>query len=278
MAQGYPVPIPQRVWDADGNPASGWKFTTYEPGTTTPMETFSDTQLSASNENPVLTNTSGFFVTDVGAPGGIYVAAGVDIKLSVTDENDVPQQNYSVDNLLPMVDPTIPDPSVTAVPTGGGCVYFGPASPAPTGFLICDGSLVSRTTFDDLFAVIGTTYGVGDGMTTFGLPDCRGMFLLGVATSGTGSTLGATGGEIDHDHTGTAHTHSVVVTRDGWGATLNTPSTNGRLNTGSATGVAEFASSYQPTADLTITSASGGTGATGTNNPPFLAVHWAIKT
>jgi microcystin-dependent protein len=276
VAQGYQVPIAQRVWDADGEIASGWKFTTYEPGTTTPLTTYSDTALSAANTNPVLTNASGFFVTNVGAPGGIYVAAGVDIKLSVTDENDVPQANYSVDNLLPMVDPTIPDPSVTAVPPGGLIPYGGTS--APTGYLLCDGSLVSRATYATLFAIVSTAFGAGDGMTTFGLPDLRGRFPLGQATSGTGSTLGGTGGLIDHIHTGPSHTHSVTVTRDSWGATLNTPSTTGRLNTGEATGTGEFSSSYQPTADLTVTSAAGGTGNTGTANPPFQAVNYLIKT
>jgi len=276
MPQGYPVPIPPRVWDADGNPASGWKFTTYEPGTTTPLTTYSDTELSAANTNPVLTNASGFFVTNVGAPGGIYVAAGVDIKLYVTDENDVEQQNYSVDNLLPMVDPTIPDPSVTAVPTGG-IIPYGAAS-APTGFLLCEGALVSRTTYAALFAVISTTFGVGDGMTTFGLPDMRGKFPLGTSASGTGSTLGGTGGLIDHLHTGPAHTHTTAVPRAGWGATLNAPSTDGTLNTGESTGTGQFSSSYQPTGDQTVTSSSSGTGNTGTANPPFVSLSFIIKT
>lgn len=50
---------------------------------------------------------------------------------------------------------------------------------APTGWLACNGSAVSRTTYANLFAAIGTTYGVGDGSTTFNLPDCRGVFLRG---------------------------------------------------------------------------------------------------
>ena len=49
----------------------------------------------------------------------------------------------------------------------------------PTGWLECDGSAVSRTTYADLFGAIGTTYGVGDGSTTFTLPDLRGEFLRG---------------------------------------------------------------------------------------------------
>jgi hypothetical protein len=71
----------------------------------------------------------------------------------------------------------------------------------PSGWLLCDGSQVSRTTYVSLFGLIGTTYGVGDGITTFNLPDFRGKFPLGKATAGTGSTLGATGGSIDLVHT-----------------------------------------------------------------------------
>ena len=51
---------------------------------------------------------------------------------------------------------------------------------APNGYLICDGSAVSRTTYPDLFAAIGTSFGAGDGSTTFNLPDLRGTFLRGV--------------------------------------------------------------------------------------------------
>jgi hypothetical protein len=55
-------------------------------------------------------------------------------------------------------------------------------SPAPhTGFLYCDGSAVSRATYSALFAKIGTTYGAGDGATTFNLPDGRGVAIIGVS-------------------------------------------------------------------------------------------------
>ena len=52
---------------------------------------------------------------------------------------------------------------------------------APPGFLVCDGSLVSRSAYAGLFAVIGVNHGAGDGTTTFALPDYRGRFLRGVA-------------------------------------------------------------------------------------------------
>lgn len=90
--------------------------------------------------------------------------------------------------------------------------------------------------------------------------------------------MGGTGGSLDHTHTGPSHTHGVTVTRDGWGSTLNSPSTTGRLNVGDAAGAGQFSSSYQPTADLTVTSAAGGTGNTGTANMAYVVCNRIIKT
>jgi microcystin-dependent protein len=89
-------------------------------------------------------------------------------------------------------------------------------STAPAGHLLCNGAAVSRTTYADLFAAIGTFYGAGDGTTTFNLPNPKGRFLLGKADAGTGSTLGATGGALDHVHSVKAHHHGM-----GAGADLN---------------------------------------------------------
>lgn len=63
-----------------------------------------------------------------------------------------------------------------------GMVFAYAGSSAPTGFLLCDGSAVSRTTYADLFALIGTTYGAGDGSTTFNIPDLRGSVIIASGT------------------------------------------------------------------------------------------------
>lgn len=79
-----------------------------------------------------------------------------------------------------------------AVPAGSVQAYAGPVPPA--GWLLCDGSNVSRTTYAKLFAAIGTTWGVGDGSTTFKLPDLRGEFVRGLDQGrgvDTGRTLGS---------------------------------------------------------------------------------------
>jgi microcystin-dependent protein len=82
-------------------------------------------------------------------------------------------------------------------------------STAPQGYLLCDGSAVSRSDYADLFAVIGVTYGSGDGATTFNVPDLSGRVVLGVSQS---HALGTTGGEATHILTEQelpAHSHVV---------------------------------------------------------------------
>jgi microcystin-dependent protein len=76
-------------------------------------------------------------------------------------------------------------------PSGSIIMHAGPF--APSGYLLCNGAAVSRTTYADLFAVIGETFGPGDGSTTFNLPDFRGIFPRG---SGTNDTLGSVGGSV----------------------------------------------------------------------------------
>lgn len=70
---------------------------------------------------------------------------------------------------------------------------------APTNWLICDGSEISRTTYVDLFNIIGTSYGEGDGSTTFNLPNKKGKVSVGLDTTDTDfNTIGKTGGEKTH--------------------------------------------------------------------------------
>lgn len=97
-------------------------------------------------------------------------------------------------------------------PTGSINAYAGSA--APTGWLMCDGAAVSRATYADLFALIGTTYGAGDGTTTFNVPDMKGRVIVGKAAAGTFAALNNKGGAETHTLT-SAEMPSHFHTADG---------------------------------------------------------------
>jgi microcystin-dependent protein len=161
-------------------------------------------------------------------------------------------------------------------PPGVVLPYAG--STAPTAWLLCDGSAVSRTTYADLYAAIGTTYGTGDGSTTFNLPDLRGRAAAGKdnmggtaanrLTSGgsglDGTTLGAAGGAETHTLTipqMPAHDHTVKFTAN-------------LVNSASATTAAVSASG---TTNVSALNQTGGGGAHN-NTQPTLVLNYIIKT
>ena len=91
-----------------------------------------------------------------------------------------------------------------------GCVATFAGNTAPTGWLKANGAAVSRSTYAALFAYIGTTYGVGDGTTTFNVPDMRGYFARGWVDDGTvdsGRAFGSTQAEAFKSHT---HTYEMA--------------------------------------------------------------------
>lgn len=151
------------------------------------------------------------------------------------------------------------------VPTGGMIPYGGAA--APTGWLLCNGSAVSRTTYADLFTAISTTYGVGDGSTTFNLPDLRGRVPVGLdaanANLAAADTLGETGGEENHTLSSNempAHTHDNI-----------------RQALSDNNGGSSIAAAQAPNTAQTVTDSTGG-GAAHNNLQPFNTVNYIIKT
>ena len=120
---------------------------------------------------------------------------------------------------------------ITTIPIGGVIDYGGTS--APTNYIFPYGQAISRTTYADLFAILGTTFGVGDGSTTFNVPDLRGRVTAGKDDMGgtsadrltdaysgglDGDVLGDTGGEEAHlltgNETGTSsHTHGTGTAR-----------------------------------------------------------------
>lgn len=146
--------------------------------------------------------------------------------------------------------------------TPTGTILMFAASGFPTGYLLCDGSAVSRTGASAaLFAVCGTTYGVGDGSTTFNVPNLTNMFPYG-------GTLGATGGEATHVLTNAelpAHAHGPAA-----GTNFMYAGGSGswqKFNAGSGVNA-----DIQPT-----TANSTGGGGAHNNMPPYLGVNFIIK-
>lgn len=105
--------------------------------------------------------------------------------------------------------------------TPSGCVMSFAGTAAPTGWLECNGNAVSRTTYSALFAAIGTTYGIGDGSTTFNLPDLRGEFIRGWDHGrgvDTGRSLGSAQADELEAH---VHEHSANIAGTGGGTNQN---------------------------------------------------------
>lgn len=180
----------------------------------------------------------------------------------------------------------------------------------PSGYLVVDGSNVSRTGQAALFAVIGTTYGSGDGSTTFGLPDLRGRVPFGLSNMGgsdsgrltnltmspNGTTLGATGGaqsvalvqgnvpsynlslasvtvgitDPGHDHAQNASTLYSAAA----GVTAGGTGIYGLTNVGNRT----VSNTTGITASIGGTLPSGGSGTAVDKMPPALLTNWMIKT
>ena len=162
-------------------------------------------------------------------------------------------------------DGTIGSETGSIVPWGG--------TSAPTGWLECDGSAVSRTTYSALFTAIGTTYGSGDGSTTFNVPDIRGRTVCGKDNMGgssadrvTDANADSLGGSLGAEtHTLTIaemplHNHYIVSKNSG---------TVGNL------GVALCAAEAS---DDTITSNDRGGGGSHNNCQPSLTMAYIIKT
>jgi microcystin-dependent protein len=105
---------------------------------------------------------------------------------------------------------TVADALAALVPSG--TINQTARATAPTGYLLCDGSAISRTTYSNLFDAIGTAYGAGDGSTTFNIPNLKGRVPVGYDPSQSEfDALGETGGAKTHTISATelpSHTHS----------------------------------------------------------------------
>lgn len=136
---------------------------------------------------------------------------------------------------------------------------------APTGYVDCDGQAISRTTFAEYFALVGTVFGAGDGSTTFNVPDSRNRSLLGAGNGGGAIALAANDGAavgarlLTHTHgpgslTGTTGVPSATVASGILGVLVNAAS---------------------PTHTHATSVTAGVTGST--NNGPYLGIRYIVR-
>jgi len=159
-----------------------------------------------------------------------------------------------------------------------GFIQMFAGSSAPTGWLMCDGSAVSRTTYADLYAVIGTTYGSGDGSTTFNLPDLRGRVGVGKSSDTEFDTLGETGGEKKHTLTTNelpSHSH-VLDSYFGYVSTFNNIDANYGLSQGGAYADRVMGGNSNNTGRMATK--TSGEGAAHNILQPYIVINYIIKT
>ena len=234
---------------------------------------------------PVLVN-SGLFTVALDFGGGAFDGNSRWIEIGARTNGSA----FAYTNLMPRV-AVLPAPyavsAANGVPPGSVSAYMG--TNAPTGWLLCDGSAVGRTSHAALFAAIGTSSGSGDGTTTFNLPDLRGMFLRGVSqgttrdpdrdlrtSSNPGGNSGNAVGSVQADATKLPsvpfvasssgnHTHTFTMRTDG-SDTAAQPERGSGTASGTATTSQDGAHTH--------TISSGGDNET---RPRNVFVHYIIK-
>jgi len=235
----------------------------------------------------VYTDGTNTYSAQTGSSGNFTINGNLTVTGNETEVGTLTATTLAVTNNASFaVSPTAPTPTAgdnttklattafvttaLATATVSGSILMWPTASAPSGYLLCDGTAVSRTTYATLFVLFGTTFGTGDGSTTFNLPNYTGRMPYG-------TTIGATGGSADaivvsHTHTATStdsgHAHSMGGTFQAYGS----PNISGVLtaissqNTGTAS------------ANITTTVATAGVSGTNANLPPYLGINFIIKT
>lgn len=230
------MPLPtHQFFDSAGEPLAGGMLYTYQPSTLTPKNTYVDSTGSAFNTNPIILDSAGrckvwldgAYNIRLYSAGGILqwsvdnVVSGDQVQFA-TLQNNIDTISSQLDAKAPLSSPnlfgvpTAPtanavtsstqiattafvhnviDQGLTGITYVGMVAWFAMPS-APTGWLTCDGGAYNRTTYANLFALIGTTFGNGDGVNTFNVPDLRNKYITGwdaVKTFGSDETLSLTG-------------------------------------------------------------------------------------
>lgn len=175
--------------------------------------------------------------------------------------------------------------AITGIFPAGIIMSFSGAA-SPTGFLLCDGAAVSRGTYSTLFSVISTTYGAGDGSTTFNVPNLKGKSVIGYNASETEfNALGKTGGEKTHIlTTGEMPSHNHAISDPGHSHGLpgdpifTSAGGNSRAYNGGSGQQFQWSIGGVQPAGTGISVQSAGSSGAHNNLAPYMSLNYIIKT
>jgi len=307
-----------QFFDNSGVPLAGGLIYTYLAGTTTPLVSYTSSTGLTAHPNPIVLDSAG-------RVNEVWIPEGTNSKFVLQTSTNVLIGTY--DSLFPIASLPVSiynggTGATTAagarsnlglgaflVPTGS--ILMWSAGTIPSDWKLCNGDAISRTTFATLFALIGTTFGAGNGSTTFNIPNYKNRMPYGADIV----AIGATGGSADatlvshthtatsvvtdpgHAHTGTtgnqsvSHNHGVnAYIGNGTGGanaglqvadTISYETPTGRANTSdqSSNHTHSFTTAGEGTSISVATSISTvGSSATNANLPPYLGINFIIKT
>jgi microcystin-dependent protein len=279
-----------QFFDDSGVPLAGGLIYTYAAGGTTPLVTYTSSSGLIAHPNPIVLDSAGRI-------NEIWIAEGTSYKFVLKSATNVLIGSF--DNLFPIASLPVSiynggTGATTAngarinlglgtflVPTGSLIMW--PSNTIPSDWKLCNGAAISRITYATLFSLLGTTFGAGDGSTTFNLPDYRNKMPYGADAV----VVGATGGSADaivvsHTHTATStstvtdptHFHNTYGAYGGGG----NPGGSLNINNPGGQNLATASASTGITVATTTTNTATGASGTNANLPPYLGINFIIKT
>lgn len=201
-------------------------------------------------------------------------------SLGVTENMTVEEATAGLEEASRVIQPEVFNEAVKAIATPPGIIEMYAGADAPTGWLICDGRAISRTDYAALFNIIGTTYGSGNGSTTFNIPDLRDRFPVGAgSTYSRNSKGGAASVKLSDEEM--AHGH-------GFTQPSITSYLSATVSYGSGSSTRPYSESGSTGTTAAWAKASGGavqnlSGASSTrtaheNRPPYIGLNFIIST